>query len=50
MAFGPSLFFAIIFPPLMGAAIIAGRRREAARRARIEVYRASPESHLLKLQ
>jgi hypothetical protein len=49
VVFGPSLFFVLVFPPVMGAAIAAGRRRNAAQQARIEAYRASPESHLLKL-
>jgi hypothetical protein len=50
MVYGPSLLFVLVFPPVMGLAIAAGRRREARRLARIEAYRASPESHLLKLQ
>jgi hypothetical protein len=49
MVFGPSLFFALVFPPMMGVALAAGKRRRAMQRARIEAYRASPESHLLKL-
>jgi hypothetical protein len=50
MAFWPSLLFMVVFPPMMGAAIAAGRRRRAAQRARLEAYRASPESHLLNLK
>jgi len=49
MAFWPSLLFAIVFPPVITLAIAAGRRREVARKKRLEAYRASPESHLLRL-
>jgi hypothetical protein len=50
VAFVPSLFFVLVFPPVMGAAIAAGKRRRAAQRARIEAYRASEASHLLRLR
>ena len=50
MVCGPSLLFALVFPFVMHAASAAEERRKAAQRARIEAYRASPESHLLKLQ
>jgi hypothetical protein len=49
MVFGPSLLFIAVFPPVMALAIKAGRRRQDAQRRRIEAYRASAASHLLKL-
>ena len=49
MVFGLSLLFVLVFPLVMRVAIKAGKRRQAAQRRRIEWYRASPESHLLKL-
>lgn len=49
MVFGPSLLFVIVFPPVIAWAIAAGKRRREAQRSRIEAYRSSPESHLLKL-
>ena len=50
MVFGPSLLFVVVFPPVVRAAQAAGERRRAIRQARIEAYRTSAESHLLKLQ
>jgi hypothetical protein len=49
MVFGPSLLFVLIFPPVMAVAIKAGKRRRDAQRRRMEEYRASADSHLLKL-
>jgi hypothetical protein len=49
MVLGPSLLFCIVFPPMMALAVWVGKRRRAAQRRRIEAYRTSPESHLLKL-
>ena len=45
----PSLFFVVMFPVVMGVAIAVGKRLRAAQRRRIEAYRASEESHLLRL-
>jgi hypothetical protein len=50
MVFGPSLFFVLVFPRVMRAAIAAGKRRMPAQQRRIETYRASAESHLFELQ
>ena len=49
MVFGPSLLFVLIFPPVMALATRAGMRRREAQRRRIEAFRASPKSQLLKL-
>ena len=49
VVFGPSLLFVLIFPPVMAVAVVAGKRRREAQRRWIEAYRASDESHLLKL-
>jgi hypothetical protein len=49
VVFGPSLLFVVVSPPVIALAIRAGQRRREAQRRRIEAYRASVDSHLLKL-